>query len=85
MNECLYCGLSSCLAASTVQSPAITAIARYPESPTTAAVVWESTLADVIDINIYSGSTFNQVCATLQLSVHSNHFVHVVSLLEQSG
>ena len=51
--------------ATTVQPPVITATARYPRDPTTVSVVWDSASADVIDINVYYGSTFNRVCIEL--------------------
>ena len=49
------------LTASTIQAPEITDTAHYLDNPTTASVVWESASADVVDINVYSGSTFNEV------------------------
>ena len=49
------------LTATTIQSPEITLIARYPDDPTTVQVVWDSASAEVVDINVYWGSTFNVV------------------------
>ena len=65
---CIFIFIPLTIAATTVEPPTITSTDRYPNDPTTVSVVWDSPSTDVVDINLYYGSTFNRVSVTCRAS-----------------